>query len=207
MTLCRYRATDDRRATVRGVHEGLPEHGVYHGCSVAQQPSRGRGCVPGGFPEGLRTLRRAEREPDDRRLAQNGDTKPLFESPVALPGTLAVLFGDVAGPRQRGSVGAGVGRAGYARARGGDSRPPATAGSGVAEAASGAACAPGAVSLRRDELRRNRREAPCFAEQGENGHPSGTRGVAAEAEVEAGRRRGMGWTAWSGESLPDVNRI
>jgi len=31
MTLRRYRANDDRLATVRGVHEGLPEHGVFHG--------------------------------------------------------------------------------------------------------------------------------------------------------------------------------
>src|SRR5881394_903450 len=64
MTLRRNRANDDRLATVRGVHEGLPEHGVYDGSSVGRQRSRSRGCVAGSLSEGLRTLRRIEGQPD-----------------------------------------------------------------------------------------------------------------------------------------------
>src|SRR5206468_3192710 len=88
MTLRTFRANDDRLATVRGVHEGLPEHGVYDRCSAPGQPGRGRRCVAGGFPQGLRTLRRVEREPDGRRLAQDRDAQPLLESPDTLPGAL-----------------------------------------------------------------------------------------------------------------------
>src|SRR5256885_6448498 len=146
MTLRRYRANNDRLATVRGVHEVLPEHGVFHGGSVVGQPGRGRGCVTGSLPEGLRTLRRVERQPDGRWLAQDGDTKPLSESSLALPGAVAVLFRNARGKRRR-RIDARVGRAGHPRAAGCDRRPSATAGSGLAEAAVGAARGPGALSL------------------------------------------------------------
>src|SRR5437660_1054866 len=145
MTLRRYRANNDRLATVRGVHEVLPEHGVFHRGSVAGQPGRGRGCVTGSLPEGLRTLRRVERQPDGRWLAQDGDTKSLSESSLALPGAVAVLFRNARGKRRR--VDARVGRAGHQRAAGCGRRPSATAGSGLAEAAVSAARAPGALSL------------------------------------------------------------
>src|SRR5207249_10665635 len=67
-----YRANDDRLATVRGVHEGLLEYGVYHGGSVAGQPGRSRRCVAGSFPESLRTLCR------DRKSTR------LISSPVSI---------------------------------------------------------------------------------------------------------------------------
>src|SRR6266568_2317636 len=145
MTLRRYRANDDRLATVRGVHEGLPEHGVYDGCSAAWQRSRSRRRVAGSFPEGLRTLRRIEGQPDGWRLAENRHTEPLLESSVALPGALAVLLRNGAGPRRRGRVHAGMGRAGHTRTTGGGRGPSAVAGVGPAQAAIGAAGAPGAL--------------------------------------------------------------
>src|ERR1051326_856514 len=94
MTPRRYRGNDDRPATVRGVHEGLPEHGVYYGCPAARQRSRGRRCVAGSLPESLRTLRRIEGQPDGRRLAEDRHAEPVLESPLALPGALAVLLGN-----------------------------------------------------------------------------------------------------------------
>src|SRR5213592_2627594 len=147
MTLRRYRANDDRLATVRGVHEGLPEHGVYHGGSVARQRSRSRRCVAGSFPEGLRTLRRIEGQPDDRGLAENRRPEPVLESSVALPGALAVLFRNGVGPRRRGRVHAGVGRARHTRTTGGDGGPSPVAGSSPAQAAIGATRAAGALSF------------------------------------------------------------
>src|SRR5881394_931795 len=104
MTLRRNRANDDRLATVRGVHEGLPEHGVYDGSSVGRQRSRSRGCVAGSLSEGLRTLRRIEGQPDGWRLAENRHAEPVLESSLAVPGTLAVLLRNGGGPRRRGRV-------------------------------------------------------------------------------------------------------
>src|SRR5437867_12608913 len=147
MTLRRYRANDDRLATVRGVHEGLPEHGVYDGCSTAQQRSRSRRCVAGGFPEGLRTLYRIEGQPNGWRVAEDRHAQPLFESSVALPGALAVLLRNGAGPRRRGRVPAGVGRARHARTTGGGRGPSTVAGGGPAQAANGATRASGALSF------------------------------------------------------------
>src|SRR5438552_8386104 len=147
MTLRRNRANDDRLATVRGVHEGLPEHGVYDGCSITRQRSRGRGCVARSFSEGLRALRRIERQPDDWRVAENRHTEPVLESSVALPGALAVLFRNGVGPRRRGRVPAGVGRARHARTTGGDRGASAVAGGGPAQAADGATRASGALSF------------------------------------------------------------
>src|SRR6266487_20717 len=147
MTLRRNRANDDRLATVRGVHEGLPEHGVYHGGSVARQRNRSRRCVAGSFPEGLRTVRRIEGQPDGRRLAENRRSEPVLESSVALPGALAVLFRNGGGPRRRERVHAGVGRARHPRTTGGGRGPSAVVGIGPAQAAIGAARAAGALSL------------------------------------------------------------
>src|SRR5881394_1330361 len=146
MTLRCYRANDDRLATVRGAHEGLPEHGVYDGCPVARQRSRSRGCLAGSLPEGLRTLRRIEGQPDGWRLAEDRRPEPLLESSVALPGALAVLFRDSAGPRRRGRARAGVGRARHPRSTGGGRGPSAVAGISPAQAAFGAAGAAGALS-------------------------------------------------------------
>src|SRR6266542_6116103 len=135
MTLRRYRANDDRLATVRGVHEGLPEHGVYDGCSAAGQRSRSRRCVAGGFPEGLRALRRIEGQPDGRRLAENRRAQSVLESSVALPRALAVLLRNGVGPRRGGRVHAGMGGARHARTTGGGRRPSAVARGGPAQAA------------------------------------------------------------------------
>src|SRR5437667_5540060 len=145
MTLRRYRANDDRLATVRGVHEGLPEHGVYHGSSVARQRGRSRRCVAGSLPESLRTLRRIEGQPDYWRLAENRHSEPVLESSVALPRALAVLFRIGVGPRRRGCVHAGVGRARHARTTGGSRGPSAVVGNGPPQTAIGAARAAGAV--------------------------------------------------------------
>src|SRR5688572_3154810 len=147
MTLLRYRANDDRLATVRGVHEGLPEHGVYYGCSIARQRSRSRRCVAGSLPEGLRTLRRIEGQPHGWRLAENRDAEPVLESSVALPGALAVLLRNGVGPRRRGRVHAGMGRARHARTTDGSRGPSAVVGDGPAQAAIGSAGSPGAVSF------------------------------------------------------------
>src|SRR5262245_6748623 len=147
MTLRRYRANDDRLATVRGVHESLPEHGVYDGCSAARQRSRSRGCVAGGITESLRTLRRTEGQPHGWRLAENRHAEPVPESSLALPGALAVLLRDDAGPRRGRRAPAGMGRARHPRATVGDRGPSAVVGSGPAQAALGAACALGALSF------------------------------------------------------------
>src|SRR5258706_8301409 len=205
MTLSRYRANDDRLATVRGVHEGLPKYGVYHGCPVAGKPGRGRRCVSRGVPEGLRTLRRTERQPNHRRLAEDGYPKPLLESPVALPGALAILFRNSRRSRRRGRGDAGMGRARHSRATGGDGRSPAIVGNGAAEAAARSARAPGALSLRRDELRGNRRPASGIPEQSENGHPSGPGIPATKTEVETRGRRGLGRPCRGRKSVSDVN--
>src|SRR5438552_17652625 len=105
MTLRRNRANDDRLATVRGVHEGLPEHGVYDRGSVARQRSRSRRCFAGSFPEGLRTVRRIEGQPNGRRLAEDRRSEHVLESYAALPGTLAVLFRNGVGRSEERRVG------------------------------------------------------------------------------------------------------
>src|SRR6185369_16981419 len=118
MTLRCNRANDDRLATVRGVHEGLPEHGVYYGNPAARQRSRGRGRVAGSLPQGLRTLRGVEGQPDGGWMAENRHAEPVLESPVAVPGALAVLLRDGIGPRRRGRVHAGRGCARHTRTTG-----------------------------------------------------------------------------------------
>src|SRR2546428_4595639 len=146
MTLRRNRANDDRLATVRGVHEGLPEHGVYDRGSVARQRSRSRRCVAGSFPEGLRTVRRIEGQPNGRRLAEDRRSEPVLESSVALPGALAVLFRNGGGPRRRGRVHAGVGRARHPPTTRGGRGPSGGGWSGPAQAANRATPAPWALS-------------------------------------------------------------
>src|SRR5262249_1373649 len=155
MTLGWYRANDDRLATVRGVHEGLPEHGVYDGCSIAWQRGRSRRYVAGSLLEGLRTVCRIEGQPHGRRLAENRHTELMLESSLALPGAVAVLLRNDIGARRRGGLRAGMGRARRARTASGGGGPSAVVGIGAAQVANGAAGAAGALSFRRDELRGN----------------------------------------------------
>ncbi len=191
------RAPSNDRRRVRNIRPRVPGHGVRDRDQAALESGRGGGRCPDGVPESVRALRRHWRESGSCRLVEDGDDEPLPQPPVALPLALAVFQRTEAG-RQRGRR-----RRWRARSR---RRPAGARRSARATAAQRArdldaaheqarleACAPRpagspagadrALSLRGQELSRDRRAPRRDARQGQDRHPSRPRGAEAGAGI------------------------